>query len=46
MSFGYVGTTTTTAHQHSVLASDGGILSLSVTRIQGFSPISLAVAMG
>jgi len=46
MGFNFTGTSTTAAHQHSPLASDGGVLSLSVTRINGFSPIALTVAMG
>ena len=46
MSFGYTGTTTTTAHQHSTLSSDGGQLSLSATRITNFSPISLVIGLG
>jgi len=46
MGFSYVGPSTTEAHQHSALASDGGVLSVSVTRITGFSPMSLVMALG
>jgi len=45
MGFSYSGASTTAAHEHSTAASDGGQLSLSVTRITGFSPMSLAVSM-
>ena len=46
MGFSYVGPSTTTAHEHSALASDGGVLSLSATRINTFSPVALVVALG
>ena len=46
MGFSYTFAVTTAAHQHTALASDGGILSLSVTRVGGFSPISLVMALG
>jgi len=36
----------TRPHTHSVAAGDGGILSLVNTRISGFTPISLVVALG
>lgn len=37
---------TTTPHTHSLAAGDGGSLSLINTRITGFSPISLVIALG
>lgn len=46
MGFSYTTTATTSAHTHSLLASDGGQLSLPNTRITGFSPISLVMALG
>jgi len=45
MGFNFTGAATTSAHTHSTLASDGGQLSLSGTRITGFSPLSLTVAL-
>jgi len=45
MGFSYVGPATTFAHQHSTLASDGGQLSLSVTRVSGFTPVSLVMSL-
>jgi len=45
MGFNFSGTTTTSAHQHSTLASDGGQLSLVETNISGFNPISLVIAL-
>lgn len=46
MGFNFSGAATTSAHQHSTLASDGGQLSTTVTRITGFSPLSLVLALG
>jgi len=46
MGFSYTGPTTTAAHTHSVLASDGGQLSTANTRITSFSPLSLVVGLG
>jgi len=46
MGFNYVGAATTTAHEHTALASDGGVLSLTVTRIDDWSPLTLVVALG
>ena len=37
---------TTGPHQHSAAAGDGGVLSLSATRIGQFSPLSLVIALG
>jgi len=45
MGFSFVGTSTTEAHQHSTLASDGGQLSTSDTNISGFNPLSLVIAL-
>jgi len=45
MGFSFSGAATTSSHQHSNLASDGGQLSIANTRITSFSPIALAVAM-
>ena len=36
----------TTAHEHSVVAGEGGELNLIETRITNFSPISLVVSLG
>jgi len=33
------------AHEHSPLAGDGGVLSITDTNITGFSPVSLVVAL-
>lgn len=46
MGFNYTGPVTTAAHQHTALASDGGVLNLDLTRINAFSPLSLVVALG
>lgn len=46
MGFNYTGAATTEPHQHSDLASDGGQLSLSATRITNLSPMALVVALG
>jgi len=37
---------TTSPHEHSPAAGDGGQLNLSDTRITGFSPMALVVALG
>jgi len=46
MGFSYNSGGATTAHTHSTAASDGGQLSLPNTRITGFSPLALTVALG
>jgi len=46
MGFSYTGPATTSAHQHTALASDGGQLNLNLTRITGLSPMTVAVAFG
>jgi len=46
MGFNYTGAATTSAHQHTNLASDGGQLSTNATRITNFSPLALVVALG
>lgn len=46
MGFNFSGAATTTAHQHTTLSSDGGQLSLDLTRITGYSPIAMVVALG
>lgn len=46
MSYGGYGTSGTTAHEHSAAAGEGGILSISRTRIDAFSPLALTVALG
>jgi len=45
MGFSFTGAATTSAHQHTSLASDGGQLSLTATEITNFSPISLVMAL-
>jgi len=46
MGFSFTAASTTTAHQHSTLASDGGVLSTVDTRINAFSPMSLVIGLG
>lgn len=46
MGFSYSFSVTTASHQHTPLASDGGVLSLTVTRINAFSPLALMVSLG
>lgn len=46
MGFGYTAPSTTEAHAHSLVAGDGGQLSIVDTRITGFSPMALVVALG
>lgn len=37
---------TTSPHEHSAVAGQGGVLSLDATRVDQFSPIALVVALG
>jgi len=37
---------TTSPHQHSIAAGDGGQLSISDTRITGMSPLTLVMVFG
>jgi len=46
MGFNYTAPATTLAHEHTALASDGGVLSLTATRVNAFSPLTMVVALG
>jgi len=46
MSYSGYGTGAITSHQHSAVAGEGGVLSLTATRVNQFSPLSLVVALG
>jgi len=46
MGYGGYGVGAITAHNHSAAAGEGGVLSLSVTRIGSFSPMALVQSLG
>jgi len=46
MTYSGYGTGAITAHEHSAAAGEGGVLSLTRTRIDNLSPISLTVGLG
>jgi len=46
MGFSGGGVSATTAHVHSAGAGQGGVLNLTTTRINVFSPLSLVMALG
>jgi len=39
------GTSGTIVHEHSALAGEGGVLSITATRINAFSPVGLVIGL-